>query len=78
MLSAAHWNETHVLSVPGDFNTDTVTITGSFFQINVAHGGAVFLDAGRIVLNSDNTIAFEAGPHMYFDSDLTKLCSVLV
>ena len=50
---------------------------GIVFRYVVPGAGAVLLDVGRIVTSHGN-IVFEAGPHQFFDGDLTGVCSVLL
>ena len=55
----------HNLAVPGDVDTGTEAITGSF-RLSRPQGGAVLIDAGRSVIDvSDGTILFEAGQHPF-------------
>jgi hypothetical protein len=63
-----------------DFTTDPPlgANAGIIFKVTVPGAGAVFLDVGRIVTDqSGEIIAFEAGPHQFFDGDFDGLCAVL-
>ena len=72
---------------PMDFH-DTVVIDsatapsqaaliGVIFRLIVPGAGAVFLDVGRIVLDRQGNVYFQAGPHQFFDGDLEALCTAL-
>ena len=51
---------------------------GVIFKVTVPGAGAVFLDVGRLVTNQAGTeITFEAGPHQFFDGELSGLCAAL-
>jgi hypothetical protein len=56
---------TDALSIPGDFGSSTLTITGEM----VLHGpgSPVLIGAGRIVLAPDGTLDFQAGPSGFLD-----------
>jgi hypothetical protein len=63
-----------------DFTTDPplAANTGIIFKVTVPGAGAVFLDVGRIVTDrTGEIIAFEAGPHQFFDGDVAGLCAAL-
>jgi hypothetical protein len=52
--------------------------TGVIFKVTVPGAGAVFLDVGRIVTDqSGEIVAFQAGPHQFFDGDVDGLCAAL-
>jgi hypothetical protein len=76
-----HTTSTFELTVPGDFNGATETITGQT-NVDVPHNGVVLQSTGRIVFAND-AIDFSAGPHdvdAYFSGDTTALaalCAVL-
>jgi hypothetical protein len=59
-----------------DFEKDRLAEVGVFYHLTVPGEGAVLLDIGRIVIDPPN-IAFEAGPHQYFDGDFAGLCAAL-
>jgi hypothetical protein len=73
---------TDVLSIPGDFGSSTLTITGGM----VIHGlgSPVLIGAGRIVFAPDGTLEFQAGPTGFLDiifgdaSAVGPICSALV
>ena len=50
---------------------------GIIYRLIVPGAGAVFLDVGRIVLDRQGNVYFQAGPHQFFDGDLDALCTVL-
>ena len=50
---------------------------GVVYRLIVPGAGAVFLDVGRIVLDRQGNVYFQAGPHQFFDGDLDALCTVL-
>ena len=63
-----------------DFTTDPPlgANAGIVYKVTVPGAGAVFLDVGRIVTDqSGEIIAFEAGPHQFFDGDVDGLCAAL-
>jgi len=50
---------------------------GIIFRLIVPGAGAVFLDVGRIVLDRQGNVYFQAGPHQFFDGDLDGLCAAM-
>lgn len=51
---------------------------GVIYKVTVPGAGAVFLDVGRIVTDqSGDIVAFQAGPHQFFDGDVDGLCAAL-
>lgn len=50
------------LNITTDLNTGEQSIVGVGFHYAIPGKGLIFLDAGRIVLNSDGSIEFLAGP----------------
>jgi len=73
----------HNLTIPGDSNTGTETITGSL-RIHQVDGGIALVDVGRSVIANDGTILKETGQHpldAYFVfgdiSALQPLCDAL-
>jgi hypothetical protein len=45
-----------------DMNTAEQTVVGVGFRYAIPGEGLIFLDAGRVILSSDGSIAFSAGP----------------
>jgi hypothetical protein len=43
----------------------------------VPGGGAVLLQAGRLVFDDAGDVVFEAGPHQVLSGDTDKLCEAL-
>jgi hypothetical protein len=72
---------------PMDFHNNTIVDfsttppraanMGVIFRLVVPGAGAVFLDVGRIVLDRQGNVYFQAGPHQFFDGDLDALCTAL-
>jgi hypothetical protein len=72
---------------PMDFHNNTIvdfTTTppqaanmGILFRLIVPGAGAVFLDVGRIVLDRQGHVYFQAGPHQFFEGDLDALCAAM-
>jgi hypothetical protein len=60
-----------------DGSLNTISVTGLNQNFVLPGGGTVFLDAGRIVLDSNGNIIFEAGPHPGFHGDFDSLCAAL-
>ena len=62
-----------------DFSTNPPQAAnmGVIFRLIVPGAGAVFLDVGRIVLDRQGNVYFEAGPHQFFDGDLEGLCAAM-
>jgi hypothetical protein len=50
---------------------------GVIFRLTVPGAGAVFLDVGRIVLDRQDNVYFQAGPHQFFDGDIEALCAAM-
>lgn len=50
---------------------------GVIFRLTVPGAGAVFLDVGRIVLDRQGNVYFQAGPHQFFDGEVEALCAVM-
>jgi hypothetical protein len=51
--------------------------SGVGYRLVVPGAGAVFLDVGRIVIDRQGTVYFEAGPHQATDGDFAGLCAAL-
>lgn len=72
---------------PMDFHNNTIVdfsttppqaaLMAVIFRLIVPGAGAVFLDVGRIVLDQQGNVYFQAGPHQFFDGDLGALCAAL-
>ncbi|HEX9384938.1 MAG TPA: hypothetical protein VF918_01360 [Anaerolineales bacterium] len=72
---------------PMDFHNNTIVDfsttppqaanMGVLYRLIVPGAGAVFLDVGRIVLDRQGNVYFQAGPHQLFDSDFEALCAAL-
>ena len=60
-----------------DYQTNTTTITGLYHATVVPGEGKIFSSAGVIVLASDGSIIFVAGPHDYHLQETEQLCSAL-
>lgn len=72
-------NITDVLAVPGDLGSATETTTGTA-NFTVPGMGAVFLNDGRVVGDSNDNLVFSAGPQDFNDSDpgvTDELCAAL-
>jgi hypothetical protein len=50
---------------------------GIIFRLVVPGAGAVFLDVGRIVVDRQGNVYFQAGPHQFFDGDVEALCAAM-
>jgi hypothetical protein len=50
------------LNVTSDLNSGSTTVTGIAFHYVIPGTGLIFLDAGRVVVAPDGSIAFQAGP----------------
>ena len=72
---------------PMDFHNNTIVDfsttppraanMGVIFRLIVPGAGAVFLDVGRIVLDRQGNVYFQAGPHQFFDGDVDCLCAAM-
>jgi hypothetical protein len=51
--------------------------TGVVFRMTVPGAGAVFLDVGRLVVDRQGSIYFQAGPHQFFNGDVEALCAAM-
>ena len=58
-----HDTITDVLSVPGDFNSATETITGLLTNVVLPHQGTVWLETGKTVIGPDGSLDFASGPN---------------
>ena len=56
---------------------DRAAFTGVIYRLTIPGAGAVFLDAGRVVVDRDGTIYFQAGPHQLYSGDVAGLCAAL-
>ena len=56
---------------------DRAAFTGVIYRLAVPGAGAVFLDAGRVVVDRDGAIHFQAGPHQLYSGDVAGLCAAL-
>ena len=50
---------------------------GVIYRLTVPGAGAVFLDVGRIVLDRQGNVYFQAGPHQFFDGEVEALCAAM-
>lgn len=66
---------TEVLTYHADGSVRTRTLTGGYNKFTAPGRGIVWLDTGRIVLDGDFNILFEAGPHQ--NDDFSALCAAL-
>jgi hypothetical protein len=65
VFDTQHNEETHVLAVPGDFTSDTVTITGENIY-RAGTGAPVLLAVGRQVFNFDQSQLLSShGPNAF-------------
>jgi hypothetical protein len=84
-----HWGtDTLMNSVTGkaysnsyDYNTivnpPLASYVGSIYQITIPGAGVVLLETGRIVLDREGNLYFEAGPHQLYDGNTAALCAAL-
>jgi hypothetical protein len=56
---------------------EEVTSAGLSYRVTVPGGGAVLLQAGRLVFDAAGNVVFEAGPHQVLSGDTDKLCEAL-
>jgi hypothetical protein len=54
-----------------------VISAGLAYRVTVPGGGAVLLQAGRLVFDDAGDVVFEAGPHQVLSGDTDKLCEAL-
>jgi hypothetical protein len=54
-----------------------VTSQGLSYRVTVPGGGAVLLQAGRLVFDEAGNVVFEAGPHQVLSGDTDELCEAL-
>ena len=64
----AHDTVDHVLAVPGDDTTGTLTISGQGIRVSAPGGRTVLVDAGRLVIDvASDTLIHSGGPHHFDD-----------
>jgi hypothetical protein len=64
----------NLLDLPSE---DEVISAGLSYRVTVPGGGAVLLQAGRLVFDEAGDVVFEAGPHQVQHGDTDKLCEAL-
>jgi hypothetical protein len=64
----------NLIDLPGE---NEVTSAGLSYRVTVPGGGAVLLQAGRLVFDDAGDVVFEAGPHQVLSGDTDKLCEAL-
>jgi hypothetical protein len=84
-----HWGtDTFTNSVTGKAYSDSynyniivepplASYVGSIYQITIPGAGVILLETGRIVLDREGNIYFEAGPHQLYDGNTAALCAAL-
>ncbi|MGH3498480.1 MAG: hypothetical protein ACRDP1_13550 [Nocardioidaceae bacterium] len=60
-----------------DYPDGSESWTGQPLRVSLPDGGNVILDAGKLVYNSDGSIAVEHGPHPFLDGDVAAYCAAL-
>jgi hypothetical protein len=57
--------------------TGTETDVGIIIRVFLPDGGTLYLDRGRLVVDADGNVVFEAGPHPSLHGDFPGLCAAL-
>jgi hypothetical protein len=57
-----------------DLATGSETRVGMDFLVKLPGGGVITVGGGKVVVDEDGTITFEAGPHPFLDGDLDAYC----
>ena len=55
----------------------TMTMTANIFRVMLPGHGAIFLTAGRIIINEYREVIFQAGRSDYWNEDYDALCAAL-
>jgi hypothetical protein len=76
-LTGQTWRDPQYAMVQSDLLKGTDTFVGLIYNITVPGTGLVYIDAGRIVFNSEGNVIFEAGPHQFLNGSDQLLCAAL-
>lgn len=68
--------DTVTFATPGDFSTETSTLTGQLMKVTLPGSGLIVHDVGIVVFSPDG-ITFEGGPHQLTDHQWQQLCAAL-
>jgi hypothetical protein len=66
----------HTLSII-NLVTGTETDIGIIIHVSLPGGGTLYLDRGRLVVDANGNVVFEAGPHPSLHGDFPGLCAAL-
>jgi hypothetical protein len=55
--------------------TGSETRTGIDFLVKLPRGGVISVGGGRVVVDADGNVTFEAGPHPFLDGNLDAYCA---
>jgi hypothetical protein len=58
-----------------DLVTGSETRTGIAFLVKLPRGGVISVGGGRVVVDADGNVTFEAGPHPFLDGNLDAYCA---
>jgi hypothetical protein len=58
-----------------DLTTGSETRVGMDFLVKLPGGGVITVGGGKVVVDQDGTVTFEAGPHPFLDGDLDAYCA---
>lgn len=65
------------LTLTENLQEGTTTQAGLAFAITVPGEGIAMLDVGRLVLNAEGNVIFEAGPHQFLGEGESLICAAL-
>jgi hypothetical protein len=55
--------------------TGSETRVGIEFLVKAPRGGVISLGGGKVVVDANGSVTFEAGPHPFLDGDLDAYCA---
>lgn len=67
--------DTAVHNSVDDLVTGSETRTNIEFLVKLPRGGVVSVGGGRVVVDADGNVTFEAGPHPFLDGNLDAYCA---
>jgi hypothetical protein len=77
VTGAAYTSALHSAAII-DPQANQATFIGVTFRLTIPGAGAVLLDVGRVVVDREGNVYFEAGPHQFYGGgDFAGLCAAL-